>query len=62
VRFAAAGDPNGGDLPRWPVYDAGTEPSLEFGTGVRRLRRFDDHGSDLFDRIHAEESAGDLEI
>ncbi len=28
VNFAKTGDPNGGTLPAWPAYDAGTDPIL----------------------------------
>ncbi|WP_158817823.1 carboxylesterase/lipase family protein [Methylocapsa sp. S129] len=34
VRFAATGDPNGGNLPRWPAYDAVSDPYLEFGDAI----------------------------
>jgi para-nitrobenzyl esterase len=42
VRFAATGDPNGGDLPTWPTYRSGEEEFIRFGdvvgtgSGVRR--------------------------
>jgi para-nitrobenzyl esterase len=35
VRFAATGDPNGGNLPPWKPYDTASEPYLEFGDAVR---------------------------
>jgi carboxylesterase type B len=35
VRFAQTGDPNGGSLPKWPPYDAGTDPYLEFGDAIQ---------------------------
>jgi para-nitrobenzyl esterase len=28
TRFAASGDPNGGDAPYWPRYDVATDPYL----------------------------------
>ncbi|PWB68234.1 MAG: carboxylesterase family protein [Holophagae bacterium] len=34
VRFAATGDPNGGDLPAWPLYDGDEEGFLQFGDTV----------------------------
>jgi para-nitrobenzyl esterase len=34
VRFATTGDPNGGDLPTWPLYDSEGEEFLEFGDTV----------------------------
>ncbi len=61
VRFAAAGNPNGGDLAEWPVYDPGREASLEFGDAIRVVPRYDDAASDLFDRIHAESDASGIE-
>jgi len=30
VRFARTGDPNGGDLPSWPVYDVTRRPVMDF--------------------------------
>ena len=35
VRFAATGDPNGGNLPIWTAYDERAEPYLEFGDTIR---------------------------
>jgi para-nitrobenzyl esterase len=32
VNFAKTGDPNGGDIPKWPRYDVETEPYLDFET------------------------------
>jgi len=34
VRFAATGDPNGGNLPLWPRYDAASDNYLEFGDSI----------------------------
>ena len=34
VHFAQTGDPNGGELPRWPAYDAATDPYLELGDTI----------------------------
>jgi len=34
VRFATTGDPNGGDLPTWPLWDSDEETFLEFGDTV----------------------------
>lgn len=31
ARFAATGDPNGGDLPAWPAYDGESDRHFEFG-------------------------------
>jgi para-nitrobenzyl esterase len=35
TRFAATGDPNGGDHPSWPKYTAETDQVLELGPTVR---------------------------
>ncbi len=35
VRFAATGDPNGGDLLRWPAYRAEDDPYLVFDDAIR---------------------------
>ncbi len=35
ARFAATGDPNGGDLPDWPAYDADGDRHFEFGEELR---------------------------
>ena len=34
VRFAATGDPNGSELPRWTAYDAASQPYLDFGDSI----------------------------
>jgi para-nitrobenzyl esterase len=34
VRFATTGDPNGGDLPTWPLYDSEDEAFIRFGDTV----------------------------
>lgn len=58
VRFAREGTPEGGDLPAWPPYEAGSDSHIEFGDRVgpdSGLRR---DACDLFDRIHAESPPG----
>jgi para-nitrobenzyl esterase len=49
VRFAAGGDPNGGDLPTWPVYDQSDKPHLEFGTPIRAGKNLLGAECDFFD-------------
>ncbi|MFZ2104787.1 MAG: carboxylesterase family protein [Roseiarcus sp.] len=34
VHFAQTGDPNRAELPRWPAYDAATDPYLELGDAI----------------------------
>ena len=35
VRFAKTGDPNGGDMPKWPRYRKDSDEHLEFGDKTR---------------------------
>jgi para-nitrobenzyl esterase len=49
VRFATTGDPNGGNLPAWPVYDESAEPYLEFGETVRAGKHLLKAECDFFD-------------
>jgi len=35
TNFAKTGDPNGGDLPHWPPFEAGTQPTLIFDADPR---------------------------
>lgn len=35
VQFARTGDPNGGDRPAWPEFDAGKQAYLELGDDVK---------------------------
>ncbi|MEX0679705.1 MAG: carboxylesterase family protein [Pirellulales bacterium] len=60
VRFAASGDPNGGKLPNWPVYDESSEPFLEFGdsvgAGSHLLKSECDFFDDYFRAKRAQES------
>ena len=51
VRFATTGDPNGGDLPSWQVYDQETEPYLEFGETIRPGEHLLKAECDFFDRF-----------
>jgi len=37
VNFAATGEPNGKDLPPWPVYGERTDLALEFGNQIKPL-------------------------
>ncbi len=49
VRFAASGNPNGGDLPDWAPYDSTGEPFLEFGEAIRPGQALLKRECDFFD-------------
>jgi para-nitrobenzyl esterase len=54
VRFAATGDPNGGDLPTWPLWDSDQEEFLEFGDTVAAGSGVRTGGyCELFDELQA---------
>jgi para-nitrobenzyl esterase len=53
VRFAATGDPNGGDLPAWPAYEAAADRHLEFGDAVRQGARWRRPQMDFLDGFFA---------
>ena len=58
TNFAKTGNPNGADLPDWPVYDAASDewmtfnPSIEVKTGVR-ADKLDIMERQLLSRIQA---------
>jgi para-nitrobenzyl esterase len=49
LRFATTGDPNGGKLPPWPVFEEPGEPYLEFGETVRAGKQLLKAECDFFD-------------
>ncbi len=57
VNFATTGNPNGKGLPKWPSYDAKSDPSMEFGDQVVVRRDVNKTALDFFDRFFASESA-----
>ncbi len=60
VRFATTGDPNGGDLPRWPRYDRENEPYLEFGnTTIRPGEQLLSAECDFYDAYMAARRTGE---
>jgi para-nitrobenzyl esterase len=52
VRFAASGDPNGGDLPAWPPATPHGDEALEFGATVRPLCGWRASTLDFLDRFY----------
>ncbi len=57
VRFAATGNPGGGDLPPWPAYDQEKEPYLEFGDPIRPGHGLLKAECDFFDAYFAAKRA-----
>jgi para-nitrobenzyl esterase len=60
VRFAATGDPNGGDLPTWPHYDGGEELYLRFGDAVVTGSGVRTGPCDLYEELQAVRMAADV--
>jgi para-nitrobenzyl esterase len=50
IQFAAAGDPNGPDLPPWPAYRPGSEEMIEFADGVHNLHGYRNAELDVLER------------
>jgi para-nitrobenzyl esterase len=50
IRFASTGNPNGGTLPKWEVYDAEAAPFLEFGDAIQPGKHLLKAECDFFDR------------
>jgi len=57
TRFAATGDPNGGDLPVWQAYGTATKPYLEFGDSIRTGHDLLDLECDFVDQYMASRRA-----
>lgn len=51
VRFAATGDPNGGDAPVWPAYDAGSRRHIIFGDEISSGEGVRDVQCQIFDSL-----------
>jgi para-nitrobenzyl esterase len=57
TRFAAAGDPNGAELPKWVAYEPTSEPYMEFGDSIRLGHELLKAECDFFDAYAASKSA-----
>lgn len=57
ANFAASGNPNGKGLPKWPAYNAKTDPSMVFGDQIAVQRDVNKVALDFFDRFNASERA-----
>lgn len=51
VQFAASGDPNGGDHPRWPVYTQMSREYLDLGDRIESDSGIRTEPCDLFDEM-----------
>ena len=49
--FAATGDPNGDDLPDWPVYDVSTDQTLEIKLQSAPMKNYRGAKLDVWDEI-----------
>jgi para-nitrobenzyl esterase len=52
VNFATTGNPNGGSLPKWPVYNAKDDQLLEFGDQISVRAEINKAGLDYFDSYY----------
>jgi len=52
VNFAASGNPNGGSLIKWPVYNAKDDQALEFGDQIAVRPEVNKTGLDFFDSYY----------
>ena len=53
VNFAAAGDPNGKGLPKWPSYNQASDQSIELGDRVRTNSNLHKPALDVLDEYFA---------
>ena len=58
VNFASTGNPNGKGLPKWPGYDAKSNPAMEFGDQVGVHNDINKNALDFFDRFFASQKTG----
>jgi para-nitrobenzyl esterase len=52
TNFAKTGDPNSGQLTKWPAYNAGSDNVLEFGDKVKVSAHVNQRGLDFYDAYH----------
>jgi para-nitrobenzyl esterase len=52
VNFAASGNPNGGSLTKWPVYNSKDDQALEFGDQIAVHSELNKAGLDFFDSYY----------
>jgi para-nitrobenzyl esterase len=57
VNFATTGNPNGKGLPKWPAYNAKSDPSIVFGDQIAVQHDVNKAGLDFLDRFFAAEKA-----
>jgi para-nitrobenzyl esterase len=55
VNFAATGDPNGKDLPKWPSYQESSDTALEFGNTIHSRSEVNKAGLDFMESYFAEQ-------
>ena len=59
INFAASGNPNGADVPKWPAYERGTEPMIDFARDVTELSGYRNAELDLMERISKKQMVSD---
>ncbi|WP_178133678.1 carboxylesterase/lipase family protein [Vineibacter terrae] len=59
ARFATTGDPNGGALPAWPVYDTANDPYLELGGAIGAGHGWRTRHMDFLDRFYDSRAGGE---
>ncbi|HKV04312.1 MAG TPA: carboxylesterase/lipase family protein [Candidatus Acidoferrales bacterium] len=52
TNFAKTGDPNAGNLPKWPVYNPESDNVLEFGDSISVQTNVNGRGLDAFEDYH----------
>jgi para-nitrobenzyl esterase len=52
VNFAASGNPNGANLPKWPAYNTADDQAMEFGDQIAVRANINKAGLDFFDSYY----------